>query len=69
MRRIDEPGNDLLFSAAISSAHAAAVSDLPPLHHDPFDRILLAQARTEGLPLLTADAKLTAYGDPVVGVG
>ncbi|GAA1857894.1 type II toxin-antitoxin system VapC family toxin [Brevibacterium marinum] len=53
----------------ITSAHAIAVSDLPPIHQDPFDRILVAQARTEGLELLTADAKVLAYGEPVIGVG
>lgn len=52
----------------ITSAHAIAVSDLPPLHQDPFDRVLVAQARTEGLALLSADAKVVAYGEPVLGV-
>lgn len=42
--------------------HAAAVERLPPLHADPFDRLLLAQARLEPLLLLTGDAKLLAYG-------
>jgi PIN domain nuclease of toxin-antitoxin system len=42
--------------------HAAAVEQLPPLHADPFDRLLLAQARFEPLLLLTGDAKLLAYG-------
>lgn len=53
----------------ITSSHAIAVKDLPPIHQDPFDRILVAQARTEGLELLTADSKVEAYGEPVVGVG
>lgn len=53
----------------ITSAHAIAVGDLPPIHQDPFDRILIAQARTEGLELLTVDAKVIAYGEPVIGVG
>lgn len=52
----------------ITSAHAIAVGDLPPIQQDPFDRILIAQARTEGLALLTADAKVGAYGEPVIGV-
>lgn len=49
----------------ITSQHAAAVADLPPLHRDPFDRLLLAQARLEGMLLLTADATLAAYGGGV----
>lgn len=49
----------------ISSEHAIAVNDLPRLHKDPFDRILLAQARVEGLELLTVDKALADYGDPV----
>ncbi|WP_228282623.1 type II toxin-antitoxin system VapC family toxin [Brevibacterium atlanticum] len=53
----------------ITSTHAIAVKDLPAIHQDPFDRILVAQARTEGLELLTADSKVVAYGEPVVGVG
>jgi PIN domain nuclease of toxin-antitoxin system len=50
---------------AVTSAHALAVEDLPPLHRDPFDRMLLAQARVEGLTLLTADAAVLRYPGPV----
>jgi PIN domain nuclease of toxin-antitoxin system len=49
----------------VSSEHAVAVLDLPPLHKDPFDRILVAQARVEGLTLLTADKVVAKYGDGV----
>jgi PIN domain nuclease of toxin-antitoxin system len=49
----------------ITSDHALAVSDLPPLHKDPFDRIQVAQAREEGVVLLTADEMVAAYGAPV----
>lgn len=49
----------------ISGLHAAAVIDLPPVHNDPFDRLLVAQARTEGVTLLTADATVADYGPPV----
>ncbi len=48
----------------ITSAHAAAVATLPALHRDPFDRILVAQARVEGVPLLTSDTTVAGYGDP-----
>lgn len=49
----------------IISEHTVAVNDLPPLHKDPFDRILVAQARVEGLTLLTADKAVAKYGDGV----
>ena len=45
---------------SISGAHATVVDLLPPIHKDPFDRILVAQAQFEGLTLLTADARVTA---------
>ncbi len=38
-----------------------AVAQLPPLHRDPFDRLLLAQAESEGLLLITADALVARY--------
>jgi PIN domain nuclease of toxin-antitoxin system len=41
------------------------VDSLPPLHQDPFDRLLLAQAMVEGNTLLTADARLVRYRGPV----
>lgn len=50
----------------ISMAHALEVATLPLHHADPFDRILVAQARLEGLALVTADTRLTAYGVAVV---
>lgn len=46
---------------AVTSAHALAIEDLPPLHKDPFDRMLLAQSRVEGFTLLTADAQILQY--------
>ncbi len=49
--------------------HAAAVEHLPDVHRDPFDRLLVAQAVAEGVVLLTADERLTAYGDAVRLVG
>ena len=51
---------------AVSADHAAAISTLPPLHDDPFDRMLVAQARTEPLRLVTHDGRLTKYGAPVM---
>lgn len=49
----------------MTSDHAVAVTTLPPLHKDPFDRLLLAQAMVEGLTLLTADEVLARYPGPV----
>ncbi len=49
----------------ISGEHAVAVGLLPSIHRDPFDRMLVAQARTEPLILLTNDAALTAYGEGI----
>ncbi len=50
---------------AVTSAHALALDDLPPLHRDPFDRMLLAQSRVEGITLLTADATVLRYPGPI----
>lgn len=49
----------------VTSEHAIAINDLPLLHKDPFDRILIAQARVEALLLLTVDQAIVAYGDGV----
>lgn len=46
---------------AIRSDHAVALDTLPPIHKDPFDRILVAQAQVEGMPLLTTDDTVAAY--------
>ena len=53
----------------VTADHAAAVEHLPDVHRDPFDRLLVAQAVAEGAVLLTADDRLTAYGDAVRLVG
>jgi PIN domain nuclease of toxin-antitoxin system len=52
----------------ITTEHTLAVGQLPSLHKDPFDRILVAQARVEGLQLLTADTIVAQYGEPVLSV-
>jgi PIN domain nuclease of toxin-antitoxin system len=49
----------------VTAEHALAVERLPLLHRDPFDRMLIAQARSEPLRLLTADATVAGYGDGV----
>jgi PIN domain nuclease of toxin-antitoxin system len=98
---IDNPDNDLLFSAAslwevaikqglgrddfkvdarllrrglldngyselpIISDHVVAIDSLPPIHKDPFDRILVAQATVEGVTLLTIDSVVSKYPGPI----
>lgn len=49
----------------VTSEHAAAVADLPPIHKDPFDRMLVAQATASGIELLTADEMVARYAGPV----
>ena len=66
--KLDVP-DDLLEAAeqshfselSVTSAHALELRNLPPLHHDPFDRLLVAQARVQGLTLVTDDEKVAAY--------
>jgi PIN domain nuclease of toxin-antitoxin system len=50
----------------VTPRHAASLDSLPPLHGDPFDRMLIAQALSEPLRLLTADRALGAYGAMVI---
>jgi PIN domain nuclease of toxin-antitoxin system len=50
---------------AITGEHALAVEGLPAIHKDPFDRLLVAQATTEGMTLLTADANVALYPGPI----
>ena len=52
----------------VLSRHAVEVAKIPLYHRDPFDRLLVAQAITEDLYLLTVDAKLPQYGSSVVRV-
>lgn len=49
----------------VTGEHAVSVDLLPNVHHDPFDRILLAQAFCEGVTLVTADAQLAQYDGPI----
>lgn len=49
----------------ITSQHAVNIDSLPPIHRDPFDRLLVSQALIEGVTLLTTDALLARYKGPV----
>jgi len=50
----------------VTPKHVWAVRALPPHHGDPFDRLLVAQAREEGLTLLSSDSAFAAYDVPTV---
>jgi len=53
----------------IDALHAVAAAQLPMVHRDPFDRMLVAQARLEGLTLVTADSAVREYGGEIEWVG
>ena len=52
----------------LTGEHAVAVSTLPLIHRDPFDRVLVAQALTEGMTLVTADAVMARYPGAILKV-
>ena len=49
----------------VTGAHAAALAGLPPIHRDPFDRMLVAQATVEGFTLVTSDPVIAKYPGPI----
>ena len=63
MTELDAQGLPLL---AIKAAHLAALETLPQHHRDPFDHLILAQAKADGLTLVTADRLLERYGVPCI---
>ncbi len=63
--KVDDAGFERL---AVLFEHASEVGRLPLHHRDPFDRLLIAQARVEGLTLATADEHIRRYDVPVLGV-
>lgn len=52
----------------VTPVHAAAVEALPPIHSDPFDRLLVAQALSEPLRLVTRDRVMVRYSDTIIAV-
>jgi PIN domain nuclease of toxin-antitoxin system len=50
---------------SVTAEHVLTMETLPLLHKDPFDRLLLAQARTEGMLLITADSSISQYEESV----
>ncbi len=61
----NESGYRILASEA---EHAMAVEDLVAPHHDPFDRILIAQALIEPMRLLTHDPQMASYSDAIIKI-
>lgn len=61
--QIFEPG---FLELPITAVHAERAGTLPPLHRDPFDRMLVAQASCERLTIVTTDARLAAYRQPTL---
>jgi PIN domain nuclease of toxin-antitoxin system len=57
---------DRFLELPIGARHACEAARLPPLHRDPFDRVIVAQARIEGLTVITADPKIADYGGEVL---
>lgn len=53
---------------SVEPEHAAAVEDLRPLHGDPFDRVIIAQALTEPMRLITHDPVVARYSDTIVRI-
>jgi len=49
----------------VTAAHVLALSALPPLHKDPFDRMLVAQSAVEGITLVTSDRAVARYSDTI----
>lgn len=63
---LNENGYDEL---RIESGHALVAGELPLIHKDPFDRMLVAQAKAEGVTLVTADVRIAEYEGPIDLVG
>lgn len=61
-----EVERDGFVALPVTLAHAEELRRLPPLHRDPFDRMLIAQARLEGLTIVTGDELIHQYDTPVV---
>lgn len=55
-----------LRTLGLSADHGLAVAKLPMNHRDPFDRLLIAQAITDGVTIVTADRRFAQYAVPVV---
>lgn len=63
---VDALEADGFLELGITARHAREAARLPPLHRDPFDRMIAAQARLEDFTVITRDPKIAAYGAPVL---
>jgi PIN domain nuclease of toxin-antitoxin system len=63
---VEEIEENDFFELAITARHALAAATLPRHHDDPFDRMLIAQAKIEALTIVTRDTAFRAYGVPLV---
>lgn len=63
VRHFRDAGYDLI---SIAAEHAAATAELPRLHADPFDRLIVSQALTVPLRLVTHDSAVAAYSDTII---
>lgn len=65
---VSEIGASGFLELPVRAVHAALVRNLPDIHRDPFDRLLVAQAMSEPLRLVTSDGHLSKYTDLVITV-
>jgi len=61
--------DDGMIELPIAHRHALQVTHLPIHHRDPFDRVIIAQAQVEGMPILTADRRFAAYDVALIQAG
>ncbi|HEY6140227.1 MAG TPA: type II toxin-antitoxin system VapC family toxin [Thermoanaerobaculia bacterium] len=66
---VSEVGDAGMKTLPLYMHHTLRVADLPLHHRDPFDRLLIAQAQAEGLPLMTADPKIAQYDVEIIWAG
>jgi len=57
----DQMATNAIQGLPIQSSHALHIFNLPNLHRDPFDRIIISQAQLEGLPIITSDYFISQY--------
>jgi PIN domain nuclease of toxin-antitoxin system len=60
--------NEGFVELVVDGLHAAFVATMPPIHKDPFDRLLVAQANIEGITLITADEQIARYAGPILKI-
>lgn len=66
---VEQIAEQRMIELPVTVRHGLAVGQLPLHHRDPFDRLLIAQARCEGLTIVTADRAFAAYDVPIMAAG